>query len=368
MRVFILTLGTWGDIALFVGLGRELRSRGHHVVVGTSAFYSSVVEAEGLEWSHVGQGSWQRMEAVLRAMSTVEGHTARAYTYLQHWLGPELSAAQRQIATLGSQADYFISNLKMVLQKGGRTMPGAAVTYDPPGSIEDLPRYGTQNHQGAILDLVALSRGLFDPAGAWGDAYHFTGFWIDEVRSPAPWQPPPELQSFVDQGAPPVIITLGSMITDLSRLIGALGPALRLCGLRAVLVLGWSQPPQHDDSWPIHVVREAPYGWLFPRCSAVFHHGGYGTTAAAIRAGRPSIILPRLGCQDLIGRALLRANLATGVFDPDSLDPNDLAQAILSAVRDEQVQSSVRAWQQTVTLEPGVRGAADLIEAHQRGR
>jgi UDP:flavonoid glycosyltransferase YjiC (YdhE family) len=367
MRISVLTLGTWGDLALFVGLGRELTRRGHHVVLGTSEFYASAVAAAGLEWSHVGQGSWAGMEAVLRAMGTIEGQAERTFAYYRHWLAPELAAGQGQIAALGSHADYFISNLKMVLRKGGRTMPGAAITYDPPASLADLARYGTQMHQGAILDLVALNRGLFDPDRAWGDAYHFTGFWAEGNPGDSAWQPPAELERFLDQGPPPVIVTLGSMIIDMRRFTAILGPALRLCGLRAVLVLGWSEPPVRDDLMALCVIREASYGWLFPRGVAVLHHGGYGTTVAALRAGRPSLILPRLGCQEQVGRALMQANLATGLFDPYALQPQELAHAIDRAMNDERVQESARTWQRIVLKEPGVRAAGNLIEAHQRG-
>ncbi len=54
MRIFILTLGTRGDFELFCTLGRDLRRRGHHVVLGTSGFYAQATEAAGLEWTAIG--------------------------------------------------------------------------------------------------------------------------------------------------------------------------------------------------------------------------------------------------------------------------------------------------------------------------
>ncbi|XP_020551612.1 sterol 3-beta-glucosyltransferase UGT80B1 isoform X2 [Sesamum indicum] len=35
-----------------------------------------------------------------------------------------------------------------------------------------------------------------------------------------------------------------------------------------------------------------PYNWLFPRCAAAIHHGGSGSTAAALHAGIPQVICP----------------------------------------------------------------------------
>jgi len=52
-----------------------------------------------------------------------------------------------------------------------------------------------------------------------------------------------------------------------------------------------------------------PHDWLFPRVSAVVHHGGAGTTAAALRAGVPSVILPFFFDQGFWGRRLAACGL-----------------------------------------------------------
>ena len=78
---------------------------------------------------------------------------------------------------LSTTTDYFVSNLKMTLDRNGRTIPGAFVTYDPPASVADLARYGAARHGGRIAELVAMPRALMDPGGAWGTSFVFTGFW-----------------------------------------------------------------------------------------------------------------------------------------------------------------------------------------------
>ncbi|WP_425473877.1 nucleotide disphospho-sugar-binding domain-containing protein [Saccharothrix saharensis] len=42
----------------------------------------------------------------------------------------------------------------------------------------------------------------------------------------------------------------------------------------------------------VHVIDHAPHQWLFPWMSAVVHHGGAGTTAAALAAGVPQVVCP----------------------------------------------------------------------------
>ena len=176
MRVFILTLGTRGDFELFCTLGRELSGRGHHVVIGTSAFYAQCVRAAGLECLPVGQGTHVELVGVLRSFASVDDKVRRARVFAARWLRPQLAAAAELISAAGSASDYFISNLKLTLQRGDDVLPGAFVSYDPPDSVENLAHYGSGRHGGRVLELVAMNRALVDPGRGWPGEFRFTGF------------------------------------------------------------------------------------------------------------------------------------------------------------------------------------------------
>jgi UDP:flavonoid glycosyltransferase YjiC (YdhE family) len=362
MRICILALGTRGDLELFLVLARQLRRRGHQVVVGTSVFHAARVRQTGVEWAAVGPGTLEELLAILRSLAAIPDRTQRTYAYYRRWLRPQLSAATEQITALGGASDYFISNLKMILRRGDRAIPGATVTYDPPGQVAELARYGSQEQEGRILDLVAMPRPLIDPGNRWGEAFRFTGFWTDDA-SLADWTPPAELVAFLDGGPPPVVVTLGSMVMfDSERLVHVVARALDLAGQRGIIVSGWSGITA--GAGPAVCVSEAPYAWLFRRASCVVHHGGSGTVAAVLGAGRPSILLPQILAQEHFARLLTQEGLATGCFDVDGLKPDALADAIRRAVGDERVRQTARAWQAAVGSEAGVRAAADAIEAH----
>ena len=161
---------------------------------------------------------------------------------------------------------------------------------------------------------------------------------------------------------------MGSMLMfDSHKLLRDICQALGMANQRAVIVGGWSDISRADaSSASVYCTREIPYDWLFPKAACVIHHGGCGTIAAVLRAGKPSILLPQIACQEEFGRILLKENLATGMFDVSALDPGDVAGAIRRAVTDEHVSRSARYWQREVSEEEGVAGAADLIEAHWR--
>ena len=126
--------------------------------------------------------------------------------------------------------------------------------------------------------------------------------------------------------------------------------ALRVNGLRGIVPTGWGGvAPGEAGTDDVLVLKGAPHEWLFPRVAAVVHHGGAGSTAAGIRAGRPTLIVPFLGDQPFWGervRALgvgpapvparhLRTRLAASL--------GDLVSTGSYASRAEEVGAQVRA-------------------------
>ncbi|MEN9667094.1 MAG: hypothetical protein RLZZ326_3457 [Planctomycetota bacterium] len=378
MRVAALAMGTRGDVELVLLLGRELRRRGHDVVVATSACFADRVAAAGVECMPIGSGDRERMLAILTSSMGEARRQARGERFIHEWIDAEMQSALADgaLRTLVSGADGFFSNLKIVLDREGRfaepgseIVPGAVVTYDPPWSLEELACLAPAPWQRrAILDLVALPRAIFDPAGAWstwGKDYRFTGFWTAPREESESWQPPQALADFIVGKPPPVVVTPGSMAGfDTAGFITRIVEALGRCGLRGVLLPGWSGIVASPAPDILHVAGEVPYGWLFPRAACIVHHGSHGATAAALMAGRPSIVMPYIGCQETMGKALLWAGVATGVLDPMSFDPSRLADAIRDALGNARVHTAVAHWHAMIVADGGVSLAVDLVEDH----
>jgi UDP:flavonoid glycosyltransferase YjiC (YdhE family) len=364
MKVFILTLGTRGDLELFLGLGLELRRRGHEVVLGTSPFYARRVVDAGIECVPMGDDSQERMLAALRSLAAVRDTAERTRQYFQRWLQPQLAGSVGRITSTGAVSDYFISNLKMALRKDGGVMPGAFVTYDPPAKVGDLERYGSAQHGGRIIEIVAMNRMLIDPEGAWGERYRFTGFW--ETAGGGGFDLDPALAQFIGGGRPPVVFTMGSMVMfDPERYVRVVGEALRNAGERGIIVTSWAGiDGAAGEIDGVYCVREVPYDWLFPRAGCIVHHGGCGTVAAAVRAGVPSILLPQVLCQVDFAKVLLRQGLAAGAFDIRTVTAAELGRAIGVAVHDERFAAAAADWRERVRTDRGLAAAADLIEAH----
>jgi UDP:flavonoid glycosyltransferase YjiC (YdhE family) len=377
-RIATLALGTRGDVELILLLARELRRRDHDVVVATSACFADRVAAAGAECMPIGSGDRERMLTILTSSMGEARLQARGERFIHEWIGATMESALAggDLRTLVSGADGFISNLKIVLDREGRLaepgseiVPGAVVTYDPPWSLEGLARLAPVSwQQRDILDLVALPQALFDPEGAWGTwgkDYRFTGFWSAPRDESESWRPPRALADFLVGKPPPVVVTPGSMAGfDTAGFIARIVETLGRCGLRGVLLPGWSGIVASPAPDILHVAGEVPYGWLFPRACCIVHHGSHGATAAALMAGRPSIVMPYIGCQETMGKPLLWAGVATGMLDPMSFDPSRLAGAIREALGEVRVHAAVAYWHAMIVADGGVSRAADLVEGH----
>ena len=317
----------------------------------------------------MGSGSQEELVALLRSLAPIADDRARAQVYLERWVRPQLSASLGTVRAGLARADYVIDNLRNVWMRGDRVMPGASVTYEPPSHVDRLAKQATRRvrHGGALIELVALNERLVDPDGRWGEPYRFTGFW----RAPwlRPWTAPAGLVAFLEAGPPPVVVTMGSMVSfDAERLLATLVRALERVGGRAVVVSGWADLSSAAGLPPsVHCVAEAPYDWLLPRASCVVHHGGCGTVAAVLRAGKPSILVPQISTQRTFGVLLARAGLVAGTLDTAAPDADALAAALAAVARGGALHRRPAArWSAIVGADAGVPTAADAIEAHWR--
>ncbi|KAK1990131.1 glycosyltransferase family 28 domain-containing protein [Colletotrichum falcatum] len=134
----------------------------------------------------------------------------------------------------------------------------------------------------------------------WPDNVRVSGFVSD--GAPEGYEPPEALARFLAAGeTPPVYIGFGSMsFADAPRVFADMLQAAARAGVRVVVCKGWANVDADEAGrglGHVCVVDEAPHAWLFPRVRAVVCHGGSGTTAAALRRGRPTLVVPVAGDQ-----------------------------------------------------------------------
>ncbi|KAF6826594.1 glucosyl glucuronosyl [Colletotrichum musicola] len=180
------------------------------------------------------------------------------------------------------------------------------------------------------------SPALIPKPNDWGQEIDISGFYFLNLASS--FTPDPDLAAFLAAGPPPVYIGFGSIVVDdpnaLTRMIF---DAVHLTGVRALVSKGWGGLGAEDVGIPegVFMLGNVPHDWLFKHVSAVCHHGGAGTTAAGIQAGKPTIVVPFFGDQPFWGAMIARAGAGPDPIPFKQLSGEKLADAIRHCLKPE---------------------------------
>ncbi|PNS19049.1 Sterol 3-beta-glucosyltransferase [Sphaceloma murrayae] len=202
----------------------------------------------------------------------------------------------------------------------------------------------------------------------WGPEIDVTGFVFLDLASN--FKPPPELQKFLDAGEKPVYIGFGSIVVDdpdnFTKLIFE---AVKKAGVRALVSKGWGGFGGKGNAPDgVFMLENTPHDWLFPRCSAVVHHGGAGTTAIGLKCGMPTVIVPFFGDQPFWGamvadnkagahrsipyKKLTAERLAEGIKQCMTEEARENAQRIAKGIEEEGdgAENAVRSFERSLPL------------------
>lgn len=356
MRVLLIAAGSRGDVQPFVALGVGLRRAGHEVTVCATKDFGPLVVQHGLaftgfsvsaaelmdsdlgrDWlghsSHNPIVELRRFRAFARTSGVrMAGETAALAGTFDLVISGVLTAYGAQALAEASGARHLIALLAPCepTQAGwaGLQAPvpdrwtrrnlvagtvGAWIMADviwAPGErireLLGLPRGRRRRVRQVFRETPALlgfSPAVVPPAADWPAGHVVTGYWfLDEG-------PPPELErrrieEFVAAGEPPIYVGFGSMSThDAAGTMAAIADALARTGRRGVISSGGAGLGSIGaGSDQLSVIGSVAHSWLFPQCAGAIHHGGAGTTAAALAAGIPQGVVAHIGDQPYWGR------------------------------------------------------------------
>ncbi|WKX71689.1 nucleotide disphospho-sugar-binding domain-containing protein [Streptomyces sp. XD-27] len=216
---------------------------------------------------------------------------------------------------------------------------------------------------GAILH--GFSPVLVPRPADWGAGLDVVGTWWPHLRPEA--RLPEVVEDFLGAGPPPVFIGFGSMGGgEGERLSGIATEALRRAGLRGILQAGWAGLAACGDD--VLTVGDVPHALLFPRAAAVVHHAGAGTTAAALRAGVPSVPVPVTADQPFWARRVAALGAGTEPIPYRALTADRLAEALRQAVHDGAYRERAASAARRMAAEDGAGRVAEVIRTLERAR
>ena len=227
-----------------------------------------------------------------------------------------------------------------------------------------LPPHTRRSFSKAIASqtiLHGISPTVIPRPEDWPERYQMVGYWF-EPAIPG-WTAPRPLQRFLDEGPPPIYLGFGSMSTrNPEQTTALLLEAVRRSGQRAILAAGWAGLKSDNLPTSIMMVEEVPHNWLFPRVSVAVHHGGAGTTAAAFRAGVPSIIVPHFADQYFWARRAKQLGVSPEPIARKKLTSARLAEALSQVATDRQMRQRAGTLAEKLQREDGVQRAVQIIE------
>lgn len=344
-RILIVTYGSLGDIYPAIALARALNAHGHETTVATSEPHRATITGAGLRFHPVRPNLSVEQEAMVRRI--MNGRRGSEYL-MRELVYPSVQDMHTDLAAISGEADLLISSelacaVAIVAEQLRRPWVYFALSpisflpaHDPshlpgPPALQWIQTLGPAANRFVLrlakiasyhwwkpvrtlrrqLGLTAgrsplfegkysphLNLALFSPVlqpaqPDWPRPTEQAGFLFqDEPPSGASAPLPAAVEAFLAAGDAPIIFTLGSAAVYLADdFYAQSAESAQRLGRRALFLIGKNPPPPNLDSSQL-AWDYLPHAQVFPRGAVIVHQGGVGTTAQALRADRPMLVMP----------------------------------------------------------------------------
>jgi sterol 3beta-glucosyltransferase len=412
MRIGMQTWGSDGDIRPMLALGGGLVKRGHRVRIAVGSVdgkdYTALSDRLGIEYLPIHAEFRIPASQMFAACGKNPGVLRMVRMLLNDFFFPSLAPMGEAARALADDSELLVGHMMAWPLHATailRRKPYASVAYwpglipddrRPPEGLPGLgrwlngllwklaeraidwavgPRLGAFWDEHALprrhaipdtmysrqLCLVASSPALYPGLGDW-DHYRFCG----QLQVPHEAEPglPAELEAFLAAGGAPAFLGMGSGAQiDADACEAFLLQVADKLDRRSIVQLAPGRAPPMESSDRICFVHHVAHGPLFPRCAAVMHHGGAGTTHSALAAGRPAVVVSFMDEQTAWGKQLVRAGAGGGVFRYGKVSAERVATTLRATMDSAAMRASAEKLAATMQLDGGVETAATHLEA-----
>lgn len=406
-RIVLLTWGSHGDVVPFVALAKALQAAGYGVALGAQPYHAEFIRRYGIEFLALGgETSAERYKQLMEALVLEANPRKQMRALLHEMLLPDLDGQYQDSLSAVRDADLVIAHwMQLAGMMAAETLhkPCVTVSLNPVGisvvadtvpaanaAARNLGKmlsdyiWGDEFHRfrerhdlppiesvadyqySKQMNLVAVSGALLPERVSFEAQHKVTGFW--SLQDEQPWTPTPELEAFLAVPEKPVVITFGSMGGRAEEMTAIVAEAVHQAGCRAILQGGWAGLGAAGIDGPdgagrnILRVDYVPHEYLFRHAACVVHHGGAGTTSAALRAGVPSVIVWYMLDQPYWGNLLARLDLGAKPLQRLGLTAAALAARINETLANPGYRTNCAQVAQQIIGEHGPENAVQEIK------
>lgn len=396
MKIVVATIGSRGDVQPYINLCQGIQEAGYNVILATNPTLCPLAEAHGVKCAPVGpavdmgEAGARLMEqsfnnmwiGLIRVMQFGAKLVEEAYPdVLKVCRGAHLVITSDTTSGIAEAEKLGIPWISVTLQPAripvSKTSPTFFDRIIGPliGRLMVMPTNQFRKRVGAppVQDissmmssrmiLLPVSRHVSPPDPRWPQQVCSTGYWFP--RHQGDWSPPEDLLAFLRAGEKPIAVSLGVMSQSGQQAregVQIVLNALHETHTRAILQ-GWNDALS-GISLPEYVYHAGsmPHTWLFDQVSAVVHHGGFGTTAAVLRAGVPGIVVPHIIDQFYWGMRVHELGVGPKFISRGKLNAENLSAAINQALTDPAMRTRAADLGNKIRCEEdGVTSAVRLI-------
>ena len=360
--IAMFTMGTRGDVQPYIYLSRALIREGYDVTLGSHPCWRNLIEEAGIHFEPIGPDIDIEKEAasirgkvsnpvlsILKTMNfimrIIQGATHEVYEVCK---GKDLIIVTHSMIGAVEANVLGISTVNVTLQTEMIAQPGkpqkpmekligrmiakkAAEPYNKIRKVYGLkPVKSADEIMSDKLNLIPISKYVLERNPYWEDKNVLTGYWFEEDDE---YVPDEKIKLFLENGDKPVILALGAMSFEAKpekEKLDMFVKAFQETGVRAI-IQGF-QKSLKDYELPDTMIAcgNVPHSWLFKQGKFVIHHCGFGTSAATMIYGIPSIPVPHVLDQQGFAMQLEKIDVATKHIK--SKDLNE--QVIISAIEE----------------------------------
>lgn len=394
-KIAMFTMGTRGDIQPYIFLSKELIRNGYDVTLGSHPCWRKLVEDSNIHFEPIGPDiDIEKEAAIIRGKTSnptlsmfrtmnfvfkiIQNSTNEVFELCK---GKDLIiVSHSQMGATEAEA-LGIPTVNVTLQKemvAERLKPQSfwnkligniigkqvAKPYNKIRKVYGLkPIQSSDEIISRKLNLIPISKHVLERSPYWEEHHILTGYWYEDEEN---YMPDEKLAAFLASGEKPILLSLGAMSFEAESEKEKLDMFVRAfsnLGYRAI-IQGFQKTLQNYEL-PKKMIScgSIPHSFLFKHCLFVIHHCGFGTSAATMIYGIPSIPVPHVLDQMGFAMQLYNINVATKPLKSKDLSEASISEALLDMKNTyEEKKKNAALISAKIKEEGGVKEAVRLIE------